>query len=69
MYLSRALRQWEGLTRDIFAIENTKEYKSRKVEKSSNSRWERQSTQRKEEVDNRERKVILAERNTSHRKG
>lgn len=69
VYLSRALRQWEGLTRDIFAIENTKEYKSRKVEKSSNSRWERQSTRRKEEVDNRERKVILAERNTSHRKG
>lgn len=46
--LSRALRQWEGPTRDIFATENTKEYKSRKVEKRNNSRWERQSTGRKE---------------------
>lgn len=45
---SAFVTRWEGPTRDIFATENIKEYKSRKVEKRNNSRWEWQSIERKE---------------------
>lgn len=45
---SAFVTRWEGPSRDIFAIENIKECKSRKVEKRNNSRWEWQSIERKE---------------------